>query len=629
MRRGLVLVSLLACSSPTRPPVDTTVSTGPAGKVAPAAPRPAPNRPEMRFADAAPAFAFRDPARRTKLEAAFPAIEKMLEHERAKQNLPGFAFGIVIDGELAYAKGFGVRALDSSAPPDADTVYRIGSITKSFTGLALLALRDDGLLELDDPLVKWVPEATGLVYPTRDSRPITLRQLANHTSGLPRMGTFDPDIGPSEAVVLTSLEKLPLETTPGTLWSYSNLGFGLLGIAISRAAKLPFRDVVATRILKPLGMTASVWDHDQVASGKLAPAYAPSSKLVNAKPARLGAIAGAGSLYSSVRDMAKYVGFQLAAYPPRDAEDTGQIRRSTVREAHSTGVQNFLKRQPPIAAISYGFGWNREHACKIEDLVGHGGAIESYRANVAFSPARGVGVIVMTNFGTANTELLISKAIDELHQTGALEARAPQASAHLRQAAARLLAAYQQWDRPAFEAALSRPLDPSEPGELAGYKQLHGECRGIEPARIESATSGSFRLQCERGDLEMRLDVDSRGLISGFLGFSRGVTPPARFARTAQAMVALQNKWDQALFARHLASGPLPAARAKALAAQVRQRHGTCKLGAPIHEGLDWGYEVRCTREHVEMYLTTAPDDLSQVVRVNLRPLRDAPKQCD
>jgi CubicO group peptidase (beta-lactamase class C family) len=151
---------------------------------------------------------------------AFPAIDKAIAEEMAQQNLPGLAFGIAIDGELAYAKGYGVTDLDAKTVPDPDTVYRIGSITKSFTALAILSLRDDGVLGLDDPLVKWIPEASGIVYPSRDSRPITLRQLLDHTSGLPR------DFVPSsdEAAFVESLDGIALQFAPGTSWSYSNLG---------------------------------------------------------------------------------------------------------------------------------------------------------------------------------------------------------------------------------------------------------------------------------------------------------------------------------------------------------------------------------------------------------------------
>src|SRR5262249_29871590 len=155
-------------------------------------PAPTPAAEQM-FATATPPPAFADPDRRTKLAAAFPELDKALEQERTTHGVPGVSVGIVIDGELAYAKGFGVVDPATKSVPDADTVYRIGSISKSFTGLALLSLRDEGVLDLDDPLAHWVPEAGKLVYPTRDERPITLRQLTQHTSGLPRMGPFDPE----------------------------------------------------------------------------------------------------------------------------------------------------------------------------------------------------------------------------------------------------------------------------------------------------------------------------------------------------------------------------------------------------------------------------------------------------
>ena len=209
-------------------------------KASPAAVVPA----AQRFADADPGYAFADPRRRQKLEAAFPAIDAAVEAERIKQGIPGFAIAIVIDGDVAYGKGFGVADLETKTAADADTVYRIGSITKSFTGLALLALRDEGALGIDDPLVKWIPEAAGLVYPSRDAAPITLRQILMHRSGLPRMGTFEPETGPTEDVIVQSLANLPLELIPGERFSYSNLGFGLAGIVARRAARASFHDVI-------------------------------------------------------------------------------------------------------------------------------------------------------------------------------------------------------------------------------------------------------------------------------------------------------------------------------------------------------------------------------------------------
>lgn len=584
----------------------------------------------MIVADSEPGFTFKDPDRRKKLEAAFPAIEKLIDEEMKKQGLPGLAVGIVIDGELALAKGFGVTSLASKTAPDADTVYRIGSITKSFTGLALLALRDDGVLSLDEPLSKWISEAHQLVYPSRDSTPITLRQLANHTSGLPRMGPFPPEDNPAEDVVVKSLVKLSLETAPATKWAYSNFAFSLLGIAIGRAAKAPFHDVVTARILKPLGMTATVWDHEAVASGRLAPAHQPGPQgpMPNTKPARLGAGDGAGGIYSSVRDMAKYVAFQLAAYPPRNADD-GKLRRATLREAHSTGVPSSLKHTAPAVAISYGYGFGRYQSCALDDIVGHNGAIDSYRADMRFSPSRGVGIVVLTNFGNGDPPVISEAVLAELKKTGAMVARAPTPSASLNVAMKRLLGIYQQWDEAAFAKILARPIHPREKAELETYKQLHGACTAFEPVTMDTPNAGWFALTCERGSLRMQLTVSGAGLILGFSGLSRGIEPPAGFAKLAAAVLSLQRKWDDKAFAKHFAKAPMPAAQMKKMAATFHARHGDCKLGRPIHFGFDWGYEVMCKKENVEMYLETAPNDANQVMNIQLQPVHDEPKRCD
>ena len=571
-------------------------------------------------------FSFRDPDRRKKLEAAFLAVEKRIEQEMKKQGLPGLAFGIVIDGELAYSKGFGITSPDSKQAPDADTVYRIGSITKSFTALTVLALRDDGVLQLDDPLQKWIPQAAQLVYPTKDAQPITLRQLANHTSGLPRMGTFEPENGPSEAVVVDSLAKLPLESTPGTRWNYSNLGFGLLGIVISHAAKQRFEDVVAARIFKPLGMTSTSWDPP---ADKLAPVLEPGPKAPQPKPpARLGAIAGAGAIYSTVRDMAKYVAFQLSAYPPRSAEDRGPIRRATLREAHSTGVLTGLA-QEPVAAAGYGFGWSMHRSCRFDDSVAHNGAIDSHRAGLGFSPSRGVGMVGLTNFPMGDPQRIIYAAFVELAKSGALEPRVAEASPRLVDVGKKLLAVYHQWDEAALKAILGRPIDPREQDELATYKRLHGACTDMTVTETDGIANASFAVKCERGAFELRIDIDGKGLILGFIGFSRDVEMPKPLATAAKAIVSLHGKWDDKLAAKYLAKTPVPLPEMKQLAAQFHERHGDCEVRRTIHGGFDWGYELACKKEDVEMMFTAAPTDPTQLVGINLRPVHGAQKKCD
>ena len=174
--------------------------------------------------DAAPAFT--DPDRRAKLAAAFPALDKALEQERAKQGLPGVAVGIVIDGELAYAKG-SASSIRRRRPSRMPTRSIASARSRSRSpACALLSLRDDGVLGLDDPLARWIPEASKLVYPTRDERPITLRQLTQHTWPAAR-GPFEAVAGPDEATVVGSLAKIELERAAGIESVYSNLGFSL------------------------------------------------------------------------------------------------------------------------------------------------------------------------------------------------------------------------------------------------------------------------------------------------------------------------------------------------------------------------------------------------------------------
>src|SRR3569623_1439237 len=372
---------LVACGAsrppPPPPPASAVAAPVAAPAMAPLATLPA--QPQL-FAPAAPPQAFADPDRRAKLAAAFPAIDIALVLVLVALVLACVAGGIVIVGELAYAKGCGVVDPATKTVPDADTVYRIGSISKSFTGLALLSLRDEGVLSLEDPLARWIPEAAKIVYPTRDERPITLHQLAQHTSGLPRMGPFDPDHAPDEATVVGSLAKIELERAPGLESVYSNLGFSLLKIVVSHAAKQPLHDVVAARIWKPLGMSSTSWDAASTPTGHLAPAIDTGPDASPTPPTLLAAATGAGGIYSSVRDMAKYAAFLLAAYPPRDADDQGPIRRATISEAQLTGfaleprirpARDAKAGEPSIEldAPSYGFGWVHDQTCTATDLV--------------------------------------------------------------------------------------------------------------------------------------------------------------------------------------------------------------------------------------------------------------------
>src|SRR5882762_7005553 len=124
-------------------------------------------------------------ADRAMRERAFAELDRLFQDFAAQAHVPGAAWGIVIDGQLAHTGAAGVRDVAAKAPVDADTVFRIASMTKSFTAMAILKLRDEGKLSLDDPAERHVPELKSLAYPTSDSPRITIRHLLSHAEGFP------------------------------------------------------------------------------------------------------------------------------------------------------------------------------------------------------------------------------------------------------------------------------------------------------------------------------------------------------------------------------------------------------------------------------------------------------------
>jgi CubicO group peptidase (beta-lactamase class C family) len=587
--RAALACTLVACTvapPPATPPASRTGSAGPSSPPV-----------EQAFAVVEPQYAFADRERRKKLESAFPEIDAILDGEMRKQNIPGLVVGVVIDGDLAHARGWGVTDLGKGKPPDADTVYRIGSITKSFTGLAILSLRDKGALALDDPLTRLLPEAARLVYPTRDARPITLRQLATHTSGLPLNGGYDytnPKHVVTEAEVTKSLSGLALDNAPGATQAYSNLGFALLAIAAGRARRSSYREVVRTQILAPLGMTSTFWDSTDVPAGRLATPYARTqggeSRAV--EPWRFGAAEGGGGLYASLRDMARYAAFVLAAHPPRNAPDEGPIQRSTVREAYSSGLDSGLRvrlEDTPrkgeslldVAVNHYGFGWVAARTCDFDDLVWHDGATEGFSADIHLLPKRGVAVILLSNlylWDRAPHETVI-KILRALARTGGLIARTPPLSPEFAVAMKRFLGVYNSWDDTAYAAMQSkhREKTPSEREEFADYKKLHGVCKGYEPIEVEGPRGARFKMDCERGTLEMAVYLGADGLIVGFNGTSRDLPIEPRLRKTVDEVSALIGKWDAATYKKHLAA---KARTTRDEAARefdaLRWRHGAC-----------------------------------------------------
>jgi CubicO group peptidase (beta-lactamase class C family) len=572
------------------------------------------------FAAVDPGYAFLGADRKRKLASAFVEVDAIVREEMTARKLPGVAVGIVIDGELAYAEGFGFADLEKKTRPDADTVFRIGSITKSVTALALLSLRDEGALRLDDPLTRFVPEAAGLVYPARDAPPITLRQLLTHTSGLPGRGSFAGAQAPSESDVLRSLGGFALEDAPGSTFRYSNLGFSLLGIASGRAGRAPFREVVGTRVLAPWGMTSTVWDVEGIPANRVATGYVVNEH-ADPHPAErvvFGAAEGAGGLYSSVRDMARYVAHQLDAYPARNAPETGTIRRSTLREAHSTGFQSDLhvgvaegpKKGESLVRISaeaYGFGWVAAKTCDFDDLVAHNGLVPGYMADIEFLRERGVGVVSLANATPGDPSSISIRIIEALKRTGGLSKRSKALSPAFDPAMKKLLSVYNAWDEATY-LAMQRPgrsgihgsshdLMVLEREELDGYKNLHGACRAFWPIEIKTPREARFKMDCERGPFEMLVTLSREGtFIDGFVGISRDAPMSKELRAVADPITGLIRRWDDAVYKRYLSKTTKTRNEAFNMFEGLRASHGACVVKSSTVVAFDRNIVLECER---------------------------------
>ena len=326
------------------------------------------------------------------LEAVEQAIDENAQATFQRSHWSNLALGIVSQGRLIWAKGYGSRTEGAADPVTAATVFRFGSITKTFTSLALLQLRDEGKVALDDPAERYLPELRGVVYPTAEHPPITLRELLTHTSGLPAVGSIDYTQGSplTEAQLLGSLQGLKLEATPGTHYQYSNLAMCLVGLAVSRIAHLPYREVIEARIAQPLGLHLA-WTPEAVGSERLASGHTPGHLPVS--DWTLGACEPCGGIYGSLDDLARYAAFELSAWPPRDAPESPLATRSTLREAQSV-------LGPLLKPFAFGANWVVQEDPALGHVVWHNGETLAYAAELWMLPARGLAVVALLGEGS-------------------------------------------------------------------------------------------------------------------------------------------------------------------------------------------------------------------------------------
>jgi CubicO group peptidase (beta-lactamase class C family) len=303
----------------------------------------------------------------------------VLEAQRAGR-LPSVSAAVFRGEELAWSEAVGLADVEQGVKASPDTQYAVASITKTFTAVSVLQLRDAGKLDLEDPLSKHLPEAT--------HGTLTLRRMLAHASGLQREPPgeiWETLTFPGEEELLRGLEEAEQVLPPMAAWHYSNLAYALLGIVVARISGKAFRDHVQERLLGPLGLERTTWGPGD---GAALPYFVePYSDSVRREPVlELGGKGGESGLYSTVGDLARWGAFLC------DPEES-LLKASSVAEMHDLNVM-------ADANWTRGWGLGIELSRRGERVFGgHTGGFPGFLSILAYSRRERIGAVVLTNAG--------------------------------------------------------------------------------------------------------------------------------------------------------------------------------------------------------------------------------------
>jgi D-alanyl-D-alanine carboxypeptidase len=357
------------------------------------------------------------------LAKALPGIRERIEEQFERSGLPGAAVGVVRDQALVWSEGFGLADVERGLPPDEHTIYRVGSITKTFTATAIVQLRDEGRLRLDDPLVLHIPEFAAAQNPFGPIEDVTLKRLLTHHSGLmgePPLPHWETLLFPTIEEIIASLPRVRVSIEPDSAFKYSNLAYSLLGEVVARVAGVPYVEDVHARILGPLGMAESAFSLTEALRPRMATGYSYSAFSDVSDPAPHPLISGmtsAGQLYSTVADLARWIALQFRTDAPgRDAG--GVLAGRSLREMHRPV---YLEAN---WTVGHCLGWRAMRSGE-NVYLGHGGGIHGFITQILFNQERKLGAIALTNGVGPAAEI----ALEVMERVVAEDAKAPKRSA--------------------------------------------------------------------------------------------------------------------------------------------------------------------------------------------------------
>jgi CubicO group peptidase (beta-lactamase class C family) len=447
---------------------------------------------------------FTDQNRLSRIKAALPEIEAQYKEFAESNHAPGYAFGLLVDGQLVHSGAGGFINLEKKIAATPQSFFRIASMTKSFTALAILKLRDENSLRLEDPIYLYLPEMQKH-HLTQDAPLITIRDLLVHAAGFPTDDPWaDRNLDNTEEDLSALLKKeISFSNTPGITFEYSNLGYTLLGLIIKKITGLSYASYIAKNLWQPLGMQA-FWEYSEVPPSQLAMGYTKAWQ----KEAILsdGIYGAMGGMITSVEAFSRYIAWHQAAWPPRNDPETGPIKRSSLREAHRPWM---VKDPIDVMASGYGYGlnWVRDKEGRI--CIGHSGGLPGFGSNWWMMPDYGLALILLTNVTYAPAAKENLKILDQLIETAELKPRAIPPSPLLKKRQNALLKLLPEWEGAAESGIFAHnffldfPLDALKAESRRLFASA--DITSVEEMTPNNQLSGSFILKGKNRDLQITL----------------------------------------------------------------------------------------------------------------------------
>jgi D-alanyl-D-alanine-carboxypeptidase/D-alanyl-D-alanine-endopeptidase len=440
-------------------------------------------------------------------ESTYAAIDADFERWRIANHVPGMVWGVVAGGRLVHVKALGQQSVGAGARPvSADTGFRIASMSKAFTAHAILRLRDEGRLRLDDPVWKYIPEVKSW------GADITVADLLHHTAGFVTDDPWGDRQQPMAEAEFTRLLKagVPRTAVRGTRFEYSNLGYAMLGRVISNVTGMNFSRYIAARVFTPLGMASTTYENADVPIERRAIGYRWEDNAWRAEPYMAHGTFGAmGGITTSANDYARWLAFLLSGWPAGEAKGPA----TTIRAMQYGGGLPQLRSRPgtlrsecKLAAV-YAAGLIAGQDCALGQVLYHGGGFPGYGSHMLLMPDAGVAVFAMTNKTYTGASGMVWDAATRLGEAGLIRPRGLPASSALTAAYGNVRMLWNAGNLQALPAkalAMNFLLDRDSAhwqSDLAARKAQAGDCDTTAAIVPTGALSGEFRWTCTNGTI--------------------------------------------------------------------------------------------------------------------------------